>query len=138
MYSIEFNEHRQVLRFVGSGRLTGHEIIGAKQALLTTEDQVRLVHAFLVNLANVDALEISGDEMRQIIGLDVQLSALAPHAAVAIVAPRDHVFGLARMWEAYADTVGWVTAVFRSPAEANAWLEQRRSPAGQDSSPTAT
>ncbi len=138
MYSIEFNEHRQVLRFVGSGRLTGHEIIGAKQALLTTEDQVRLVRAFLVNLANVDVLEISGEEMRQIIGLDAQLSALAPHAAVAIVAPRDHVFGLARMWEAHADTVGWTTAVFRSAAEANAWLEQRRSPAGQDPSPTET
>ena len=138
MYSIEFDEQRHILQFVGAGRLTGHDIIGAKQALLTTEDRVRLVRAFLVDLANVDVLEITGDQMRQIIGLDAQLSALAPHAAVAIVAPRDHVFGLSRMWEAQADMVGWTTAVFRSPAEADAWLSQRRGPAGQDLSPTET
>lgn len=138
MYSIEFNEQRHLLQFVGSGRLTGHEIIGAKQTLLTTEDRVRLVRDFLINLADVDVLEITGDEMRQIIGLDAQISALAPQAAVAIVAPRDNVFGMARMWEAHADTVGWTTAVFRSAAEADAWLNQRRGPAGLDPAPTET
>lgn len=41
---------------------------------------------------------------------------------VAVVAPSDLSFGLARMYEAFSDSVRWDFAVFRAPDAALAWL----------------
>lgn len=125
MYSIELLNQDKCLHFVGSGRLTSHEIGEAKKSLLTEQERLRHVRGFLVNLSNVEVLDIRADEIRQLITLDTQLSLLAPAAAVAVVATRDHVFGMARMWEALAGPTGWTIAVFRSRAEADAWMGER-------------
>jgi hypothetical protein len=41
---------------------------------------------------------------------------------VAVVAPKDLSFGLARMYEVFSDSVLWDFAVFRAPDTALAWL----------------
>jgi hypothetical protein len=41
---------------------------------------------------------------------------------VAVVAPEDISFGLARMYEAFSDPVSWEFKVFRSAEEALLWL----------------
>lgn len=41
---------------------------------------------------------------------------------VAVVAPKDVSFGLARMYEAFSDTVHWEFVVFRAADAALAWL----------------
>ena len=61
-------------------------------------------------------------------------AAIAPRPAepssrqfgVAIVAPQDLVFGLARMEEALASGTSWEIQVFRERASALAWLESRQ------------
>jgi hypothetical protein len=53
----------------------------------------------------------------------MQIALSVPRApAVAIVAPSDLAFGIARMWEAFAEVTRWNTHVFRSRAEADPWL----------------
>ena len=46
-----------------------------------------------------------------------------PPLCVAVIAPRIEVFGMARMWQALADPVGWPTGVFREAQEARNWLD---------------
>jgi hypothetical protein len=41
---------------------------------------------------------------------------------VAVIAPADVSFGLARMYEAFADRIPWDFAVFRTARKALAWL----------------
>ena len=45
----------------------------------------------------------------------------------AIVATRDVVFGLARMYELMGDALPWETRVFRSALDARRWLEREES-----------
>lgn len=126
MFTNEFQEQGRRILQVGSGRLTGREIIQANEALLADGSRLKQLRISLVDLSDVDVVDVSTDDVRVIAGLDTQLSRLTPGLAVAIVAPKDHVFGMARMWETLADTTGWDTKVFRVRAEADAWLEQKR------------
>ena len=52
-------------------------------------------------------------------------------ASVAIVAPKDSLFGMARMWEVYVEATGWRTKVFRSSEEALPWVVQSNAVSGE-------
>ena len=41
---------------------------------------------------------------------------------IAVIAPKDVSFGLARMYETFADMIPWDFAVFRTAGKALAWL----------------
>jgi len=60
--------------------------------------------------------------VRRLIEVDRSLVELIPRTAIAIVAPKDELFGLSRMWEMMVGVPGWETRVFRSRADAEAWL----------------
>jgi hypothetical protein len=120
--TIEFVEDGRGLVFSGSGVLTGQEILEAKEALAADEVPLRTVKFALVLLVDVTAVDVTVGDLRAAAIVDRRLGQMMPNAAVAIVAPRDHDFGIARMWEAIADVPEWTTYVFRSREEADAWL----------------
>lgn len=120
--TIEFVEDGRGLVFSGSGVLTGQEILEAKEALAADEAPLRTVKFALVLLEDVTAVDVTVGDLRAAAMVDRRLAQMMPNAAVAIVAPRDHDFGIARMWEAIADVPEWTTYVFRSREEADAWL----------------
>jgi hypothetical protein len=126
----DFQDDGRTLLLSGSGVLTGREIIHAKESLLTQQERVRSITRAMVLFTDVTVLDVSPDEIRQVVGLDQQLARLAPHVAVAIVAPRDYMFGLARSWEALVDSAGWQTGVFQSLPDAEAWLKAVQSTPG--------
>jgi hypothetical protein len=120
--AIEFSAERRGVVFHGSGVLTGQEIIDAKEGLAADEARVRPLTFALVLLVDVTAFHITVDELRIAAIIDRRLAELMPHAAVAIVAPRDHEYGIARMWEAIVEVPGWTTYVFREREKAETWL----------------
>ncbi len=113
------------LVFTGSGRLSGAEIIEAKRALLTESPGLPPIRFTLVTLVEVTSLAITPDEVRELVGIDLELARWSPGMVVAIVAPRDLDFGMSRMWQALAEDTGWATGVFRSLPQAEAWLQER-------------
>ena len=121
-FSIEWTEDGQSLTWSGSGVVTAREILRAKERCLAQPERVRAVLRTTIILADITELEVTAIDLRRIASLDLQLSALNPHAAVAIVAPQDLMFGVARMWENYVEGAGWRTGVFRTFPEAEAWL----------------
>jgi hypothetical protein len=113
------------VEFRGSGHLTGAEIIAIKQQILAEGEAMRSWKFGFVLLTGLDSFEISVEEVRAIADLDKAISVYAPIVVLAVVAPRDHDFGMARMWESVIDVAGWSTAVFRTRAEAEAWMLER-------------
>ena len=122
-FAVDFRDDGRTLLLSGTGVVTGREIIHVKETLLSQQEQVRSVTRAMVLFAEVTVLEVSTEEIRRVVGLDQQLARLAPHLAVAIVAPKDYMFGLARTWEALVDGAGWQTGVFQTRSDAAAWLE---------------
>ena len=118
----EFIENGRGVVFHGVGELTGREIIEVKEQLAADEQRVRLLEFALVLLVEVRAFKITAEEVRVIAAIDHRLARLVPHLKVAIAAPRDHDFGVARMWEVIADVPGWMKRVFRDRGKAESWI----------------
>ena len=122
MYTSELLDHGTLLVFKGSGVLTGLELIETTRKLVESGDAVRAVHRTLVLFDQVTKMDVGTDDIRRLIEVDTSLVELIPRTIIAIVAPKDELFGLSRMWEMMVGVPGWETRVFRSRADAEAWL----------------
>jgi hypothetical protein len=110
------------VEFAGTGDLTGREILELKRRLLADEAGIRKWRFGFVLLTNLKSFQISVEDVRAIAEIDKRMAALTPEVVLAVIAPRDHDFGMARMWESILDIPGWRTAVFRARAEAELWM----------------
>jgi hypothetical protein len=124
LFSTKFVEQGRGLFFVGCGAVTCCEIYRAKIALAERRDLLRGVVFANVDFHETTELNVSPGDIRQLAHLDAHLARTIPNAIVAIVAPKDSIFGMARMWEVFAESTGWRTGVFRSSDEACAWVVQ--------------
>jgi hypothetical protein len=124
MFQTTFVEGDTGILFVGSGIVTADEIRSAKINLLVERDRTRRIEFAIVDFQVASSLVLDTVDLRRIVELDRQLASFLPNACVAIVAPKDHMFGLARLWEAMVEVIGWRTRVFRSAADACPWVRK--------------
>ncbi|MBW2421871.1 MAG: hypothetical protein JRH19_25270 [Deltaproteobacteria bacterium] len=94
------------------------------QELVNTKERFPGLRFVLVDLSDVPRLESSVDEVRDLAEGDMAASLGRQDLLIAVVGAEDIVFGLARMWAAYAETPGLKPAVFRSLSEAKAWITE--------------
>lgn len=119
-------ENGRGFRLTGTGVLTGPELIAIKLGLEANPVTTPALAFWLVDLSRVTELQMSSQEVQSLVEIDRRLARLMPSAVVAVVAPADAVFGMARMWEIMAEGIGWPTGVFRDPGEADAWVRLLR------------
>src|SRR5690349_16987058 len=99
-YTIEYVDRGHGVRSVGSGVVTGAEIRGALDEVAGSgPESHRALRFAVVDLTGVTELRATPTEVRRIAATDRTLQAVTPGVVVAVIAPEDHVFGMARMWE---------------------------------------
>lgn len=81
-----------------------------------------------VDFTGLEQFNITAGEMKQVAQACLGTSRRTPGGVVAIVAPRDDVFGMTRMWEALMDGGGWHMHVFRPREPALEWLVEHVGP----------
>ena len=102
-YHVEFVRRGHRFHLTGSGTVLGSEIVaGAARPIATRPGRAALRYA-LVDLTELTEFRVTTEEVRQIVAEDMITARLAPGVVVAIVAPRDYAFGMARMWQAFAE-----------------------------------
>ena len=111
-------DHR-VRTAVFRDRVTDTELVDAYRALLASGYDPALDD--LVDLTLVTDLDVSGAAVRRLADL-FEDGPAAPPTRLAIVAPRDHHFGLARMYQSLRAEAPEETRIFRARADALAWL----------------
>jgi hypothetical protein len=111
--------------FIGKGTVTGRDILEAKAKTFSSEGKIMQYQYGLLDFSRTDGVEISNTELEKVTELDKKAAAIIPDRVVAIVAGKDVIFGLSRMWEAYMGGAGWETHVYRSRKEAETWIKAR-------------
>jgi hypothetical protein len=125
-YTTELIDGGRGVLHVGTGVLTGAEILAGARAAHSAPGRVGKFTHGLTDLSGVTELRLTAEEVRRISEENRITARIAvPGAPVAIVATSELVFGMARMWEVHVEDTGWTTRVFRSRAEAEAWLRGR-------------
>ncbi len=97
-YRLVITQDGRCLRRIGEGVLTGQEIIQAVRALPEEVPEPERITHGLIDLTAVTRLEITTAELETIATLDRGHSRRFKVTRVAIAAPTDLAFGLARMY----------------------------------------
>jgi hypothetical protein len=98
----------------------------ANDRLLTSPERMRKLKYALIDAVSMEPTIFSPSEMESIVLQDRQIASYAaPGLLVAVVAERNVVFALARMWEAFIEGIGWETKIFPSITEAQDWVRIR-------------
>jgi hypothetical protein len=98
----------------------------ANHRLLASSSRIRKLRYALIDAALMEPQYFSPSEMDSIVLQDRQIASYAvPGLLVGVVAERNVVFAIARMWEAFIEGIGWETKIFPSMAEAQVWVRVR-------------
>lgn len=104
------------------GVVTDADLMQAYESLLGDPQYDPTLHD-LVDMSGVERLEVSAKAIRELVKRYARVDELGIRTRLAIVAPSDVAFGVARMYEMLrGDDVPEEIHVFRAIAEAQAWL----------------
>jgi hypothetical protein len=111
----------------GHGKVTGKDIISSNNQIFSSKETMIKNRYGLIDFSNITQYEVSTPEVEIIASQDKKASEYIPNAVVAVVAKKDFVFGMSRMWEIIVKNTGlhWEIMVFRDREEAEAWIKER-------------
>ena len=115
------------LIYVGEGTVTGQELLEAIQRIRCMAEKPKRWMFCLHDFTRTEALNCSAEDIRTIASQDKNLlaSILPAGFVVAVVTSKDHHYGLARMWQVYAEETKWDTGIFKSRASADQWVREK-------------
>jgi hypothetical protein len=123
----EIDKTKQIIRTRCAGNVTFEEVIGHFPELERDPDCPDRLDV-LLDLSDLASLPQS-DQLRAVSHEIDRVRGRVRFDACAIVASKDAVFGIARVFEVFAEEGFRVTRVFRTVDEAEAWLASQQSPA---------
>jgi hypothetical protein len=104
------------------GTIGDEEFLASYNSFLRNSDFTTAMN-LVVDLSRADSSERSQLVLQNLAAIAKEkLSGIPARPMIAVIAPQNVSFGLARMYEAFADMIPWDFAVFRTAEEALAWL----------------
>lgn len=109
-----------------SGAVTIEDFLEANARFLDTPDEILNWRYTLIDLVAVESMKINYADVSKVVAQNKTIAGKAVSGVLlAVASPKDLAFGLARMWEALVERVGWETMTFRSVEEAKTWIQRR-------------
>lgn len=120
--------HGQYIAFRATGAITGPEILAANRWLYTEFPDSDLARFQLWDFSEATIIQVNIDRIPAMAGQDKQAVQSLSQLVIACVAPDDLIYGLSRMWQAFADDEAIDTQVFRDLRSAEAWMLAKIAP----------
>ena len=102
-----------------SGAMIIEDFLVANEGFLATPEEIRKWRYTLIDLSAVESMDINYSDVSRVITQNASIATKAvPGVLLAVASPRDHGYGLARMWGVLVERVGWETrrsALFLTP-----------------------
>jgi hypothetical protein len=109
-----------------SGAMLIEDFLVANEGFLATPEEIRKWRYTLIDLSAVESMDINYSDVSRVITQNANIATKAvPGVLLAVASPRDHGYGLARMWGVLVERVGWETMTFRSLSDAEDWIGRR-------------
>lgn len=127
-YRTELTEDCMGVIHIGSGVVTGDEILRGSEAVSQLVQNTENFHYEFVDLSEATGIKITDWQLREIATVDRMTAFFRPHAVVVIVAPDERLFAVAKQWESRVQGLGWNTHISHSRSEAKNWLAENFDP----------
>lgn len=110
----------------GRGFVTRQEYIDAlSKHLKQDQEKLKRYRYSISDYTAVTDFDVRTEDITYVMGLSEEVAGVNPDVIVAIVADKDLLFGLSRMFQLRLDATNWELMVFRKREEANAWIRKR-------------
>ena len=121
-YSFHFVDDGRGMVQVGEGVITTDEVLDVIRSLNGLPEAVRQLKFALVDFTSAVELLMTGEELRDVVAENEITSGLISPGLIAIVAPKDQIYGLSRMWQVFVGRLNWRVEIFRTKSDAVDWL----------------
>jgi hypothetical protein len=121
-YTTELTEDYMGVLHAGSGTVTGRQILQGCQTFTLLVQNTENFHYKLVDFSAATELQITTEDLQEIVVQDRLIAASRPHVTVVIVVPNEQMRALANEWERLVEELGWSTHVSTTRGEALHWL----------------
>ena len=109
----------------GTGVVTSAEVIQSGVTESMNEERVSKLRYGLIDFSQTTELKMTPEGVRQLVHVNRKAATLTQGVFVAVVAPSPLVYGLSRMWQTFAEDLGWNANVFNTRLDALAWLRKQ-------------
>ena len=111
--------------FRAMGAVTGSEIIEANQWLYAGSQNEGPAKFQLWDFSATTQINVDIGLIEKMAAQDKQAAQTISQLFVALVAPEDLIYGLSRMWQAFADDEAIESKIFRDFGNAEIWLRSQ-------------
>lgn len=108
------------------GVISGQELLNANLTLCQAQCKQEPFAYQLMDFLEADKLTITSEEIRVLAGHSIKSAEYNPAMVLAVVTSKDHVYGLARMWQAYLGSSPIKSGVFKDMEQAKQWIKVNR------------
>lgn len=106
------------------GHLTTGDITSAYQERFTDIGRIKKLKILLSDYSDVTQIDLHDVDISSLAEFYKTASAYNRKVVSVAIMPKDILFGLGRMWEAYVDGISWKAGIFRTKEEAQAFLQE--------------
>ena len=103
------------------GKVTVDDIMIQGERMFA-EGEWRNGFSILCDYREITELNVTSEEVKRLVGQDKKNERLFDKSKCAVVATKDFIFGLSRMWEILSEDTSLTKMVFKDIADAIRWL----------------
>jgi len=122
---VSFSHNNTGAIITASGYVSGEDLIQAISQVFLDETTTRTYRFGLVDFSTIDTLDMSVQQIIDLSKTHVAASKWNKDIVVCFAINKDVVYGLVRIWQAYAELTGWEIRLTRSLEETKEWLSNK-------------
>jgi hypothetical protein len=112
------------VEFIGSGVVTGADIIAANKEIYRNENFLK--HRYkIIDRTECTKYQASKEEIIIIAEQDKVAARTNPNIIIAFISTLPLQYGISRMYQAYVGDNGFLTEIFRDRKSAEKWIEEQ-------------
>ena len=122
--NITFESNKQGVLIKAHGTVDGKEFLGKMRELFTDQETTRNYRYALNDFTQIKQYNISTIEIYSLANLHLMASEVNREIMVGFAIWNPLVYGLVRMWMAYAASTGWQIGIRKTYPEIRDWLNE--------------
>ena len=123
-YETIYNDTEGGVITVYTGSITDEDVIRSSMAKSSLVEKLKSYSYAITDLSEVEKFAMTSEGIQDNVEIISKIFKANPEILVALVVPRNVEYGMARMWQAYADKYDIKSYVARTREEAEKWVRE--------------
>ena len=121
----QYENNKQAIIVTAVGTVDGKEFLQKMEEFFSDEQTIRNYKYGLNDFTKVEKFNITSNQLFSLAKLHIKASKINQNLIVGFAINKSFLYGIVRIWMAYAVTTGWRINIERTIPEINDWVKQQ-------------